>query len=71
MTYLLSSKTKRAKPNIMAEVRTKPKELIISSSRKRGIIEARGIICYLAVNDMAYSVSEVAHALEVRRVSAG
>jgi REP element-mobilizing transposase RayT len=44
---------------------------IISSSRKRGISEARGIICYLAVNDMGYSVSEVAHALEVRRVSAG
>jgi chromosomal replication initiation ATPase DnaA len=44
---------------------------IISSSRKRRISEARGIICYLAVNDMGYSVSEVAHALEVRRVSAG
>ena len=44
---------------------------IISSSRKREISEARGIICYLAVNDMGYSVSEVAHALEVRRVSAG
>lgn len=44
---------------------------IISSSRKREISEARGIICYLAVNDMGYSVSEVAHALEVKRVSAG
>jgi len=44
---------------------------IISSSRKREISEARGIICYLAVNDMGYSVSEVTHALEVRRVSAG
>ena len=47
------------------------KETIISPSRKRRISEARGIICYLAVNDMAYSTSEVAHALDVRRVSAG
>ena len=47
------------------------KETIISSSRKRRVSEARGIICYLAVNDMGYSTSEVAHALDVRRVSAG
>jgi len=46
-------------------------ETIISSSRKKRISEARGIICYLAVNDMGYSTSEVAHALDVRRVSAG
>ena len=46
-------------------------ETIISSSRKRRISEARGIICYLAVNDMGYSTSEVARALDVRRVSAG
>ena len=48
------------------------KELsIISASRKREISEARGIICYLAVNDLGYSASEVAHALDLRRVSAG
>lgn len=46
-------------------------ETIISSSRKGKISEARGIICYLAVNDLGYSTSEVAHALDVRRVSAG
>ena len=44
---------------------------IISARRKREISEARGIICYLAVNDLGYSASEVAHALDVRRVSAG
>jgi len=44
---------------------------IISASRKREISEARGIICYLAVNDLGYSTSEVAYALDLRRVSAG
>ena len=44
---------------------------IISASRKREISEARGIICNLAVNDLGYSASEVAHALDLRRVSAG
>jgi len=44
---------------------------IISASRKGKISEARGIICYLAVNDLGYSASEVARALDLRRVSAG
>jgi len=44
---------------------------IISASRKREVSEVRGIICYLAVNDMGYSTSEVAHALDLRHVSAG
>jgi putative transposase len=44
---------------------------IISASRKGKISEARGIICYLAVNDLGYSAAEVAHALDLKRVSAG
>jgi len=44
---------------------------IVSASRKKEISEARGIICYLAVNDLGYSASEVARALDLRRVSAG
>ena len=44
---------------------------IISARRKGEISEARGIICYLAVNDLGYSAAEVAHALDLRRVSAG
>ena len=43
---------------------------IISARRKGEISEARGIICYLAVNDLGYSAAEVAHALDLRRVSA-
>ena len=45
--------------------------LIISTSRKREVSNARGIICCLAVNDLGYSAAEVAHALDLRRVSAG
>jgi len=44
---------------------------IISASRKGEVSEARGIICCLAVNDLGYSATEVAHALDLRRVSAG
>ena len=44
---------------------------IISASRKGEVSEARGIICCLAVNDLGYSAAEVAHALDLRRVSAG
>ena len=44
---------------------------IISVSRKREISEARGIICYLAVNDLGYSTSEVGRALSINRENAG
>jgi len=44
---------------------------IVSASRKGEVSEARGIICYLAVNELGYSTAEVAHALDMRRVSAG
>lgn len=44
---------------------------IISASRKREISEARGIICYLAVNDFGYSTSEVGRALSINRENAG
>jgi putative transposase len=44
---------------------------ILSASRKREVSEARGIICCLAVKDFGYSTAEVAHALDLRRVSAG
>ena len=44
---------------------------IISTSRKREVSEVRGIICCLAVKDLGYSAAEVAHALDLRRVSAG
>ncbi len=47
------------------------KGAIMSARRKGKISEARGIICYLAVNDLGYSASEVARALDLRRVSAG
>ena len=43
---------------------------IFSASRKKGVSEARGIICCLAVNDFGYSTAEVGRALGVRRVSA-
>ena len=44
---------------------------ILSAGRKSEISEARGIICCLAVNNLGYSAAEVAHALDLRRVSAG
>ena len=44
---------------------------IVSASRKGEVSEARGIICYLAVNELGYSTAEVAHVLDMRRVSAG
>ena len=44
---------------------------IISASRKREISEARGIICYLAVNDLGYSTSEVGRSLSINRENAG
>ena len=48
-----------------------PEAALISAGRKRQVSEARGIICCLAVNDLGYSAAEVAHALDLRRVSAG
>ena len=44
---------------------------IISASRKREISEAKGIICYLAVNDLGYSTSEVGRSLSINRKNAG
>ncbi|MBW2091117.1 MAG: hypothetical protein JRI34_03210 [Deltaproteobacteria bacterium] len=46
------------------------KKSIVSASRKKDVSEARGIICYLAVNDFGYSTAEVGCALGLRRVSA-
>ena len=43
---------------------------IVSSTRKKDVSPARGIICCLAVNDFGYSTAEVGRALGVRRVSA-
>ena len=44
---------------------------IISASRKREISEARGIICYLAINDLGYSTTEVGRSLFINRENAG
>ena len=44
---------------------------IISASRKREISEARGIICYLAINDLGYSTTEVGRPLSINRENAG
>ena len=44
---------------------------IISASRKREISEARSIICYLSVNNLGYSTSEVGRALSINRENAG
>jgi len=44
---------------------------IISTSRKREISEARGIICYLAINDLGYSTTEVGRSLSINRENAG
>ena len=44
---------------------------IISTSRKREVSDARGIICHLAVNDLGYSASEVGRALSINRENAG
>lgn len=43
---------------------------LISTSRKREVSEARGIICHLAVNDLGYSTSEVSRALCINRENA-
>jgi len=42
---------------------------ILSSSRRKEVSEARSIISRLALEDMGYSASEVARALEISRVS--
>ena len=48
-----------------------PTSPIRMTTRRREVSEARGIICCLAVKDFGYSAAEVAHALDLRRVSAG
>ncbi len=44
---------------------------IISTSRKREVSNARGIICHLAINHLGYSTSEVGRALSINRENAG
>jgi len=46
-------------------------EVICSSSRKRRITEARALVCHFAINNLAYSASEVARSLSISRVNAG
>ncbi len=43
---------------------------IISTSRKREVSNARGIICHLAINNLGYSSSEVGRALSINRENA-
>jgi len=44
---------------------------IISTSRKREVTNARGIICHLAINHLGYGTSEVGRALSINRENAG
>ena len=46
-------------------------ERIISTSRRKEITEARALVCYLAINNLTYSASEVARSLSISRVNAG
>ena len=46
-------------------------EVICSSSRKRQIAAARALVCHFAINNLAYSASEVARSLSISRVNAG
>ena len=46
-------------------------EVICSSSRKRKIAAARALVCHFAINNLAYSASEVARSLSISRVNAG
>jgi REP element-mobilizing transposase RayT len=45
-------------------------ETVLSSTCRGKVSEARALICYLAVNDMGYSASDVARALCISRVNA-
>ena len=44
-------------------------ESILSSSRRRDASKARAIVSFLAVNDMGYSATDVARAINIGRVS--
>ncbi len=44
-------------------------ESILSSSRRRDASNAKAIVSFLAVNDMGYSATDVARAINIGRVS--